>query len=238
MAAPRILTDAQHRRYYDIYMKEARSPMECASILMAEFEDEGLQVTPKQLSTYAYERKWSSRKKALLSKAERKASRMVNQMAENLAKQKLGLAEQHKTFLEKQATVGAKALEKAERLVETAPNARDLSSAVNAAAKGAEMFRRAVGLDGEKGSLGGAGNTFVFNFARGEESPFAKQVINVQAEEIDDQDDGDDQSEENAEQSDDSSREATNTLQDPHQSSLNNSDQLTLDLDVPVSQVA
>lgn len=179
MPVLRLLDDAQHKRFHDLYMREARKPMECVPILMNEFP--GLTVTPKQLGDYACERHWAKRKKALIGKAERKASQLVNVMANNIAKQKLELQEQHKAFLEKSATLGAKVLEKAETMVSNTNSARDLSSAANAAAKGIEIYRKAVGLDGEKGgaNLGSAGHTFVLNFARAPGSPFAPKPVEI-----------------------------------------------------------
>ena len=171
MPVERLLDDAQHARLYDLYMREARSPSDCSAVLMAEFD--GLEINARQISTYAHGRHWGKRKKALINKAERKANRLVNVMAENIAKQKLSIQETHKDFLEKAASVGGKALQKAETFIERSSNARDLSSSVNAAAKSIEIYRKAVGLDdAPNGSLAGNGHTFVFNFARSPESPF------------------------------------------------------------------
>lgn len=193
MAQPgqRILDDAQHKRYHDLYMKECRKPMDCVPIMMNEFP--GLVVTPKQLGDYASERHWAKRRKALIGKAERRASQIVRVMADNLAKQKLAASEQHKAFLERSASIGAKALVKAESMIENVGSARDLASAVNAAAKSAEIYRKAMGLDGEKGAslASTSGHTFVFNFATAPGSPFAPKPVDVAVTEAKDDDTSD-----------------------------------------------
>jgi hypothetical protein len=187
----RLLNDEQHQRLYDLYMREARSPSDCVPIMMSEFE--GLKITPRQITNYVQQRKWSKRKKALLSKAERRASKLVHKMAESIAQRQVTVAEKHQAFLEKSASVGAKILTKAEAIIDTTGNARDLASAANAAAKGIELYRKSVGLDGEgkSGSLAGSGSTFNFNFINSPGSPFApkQNEIAVEAEVVQEEDD-------------------------------------------------
>jgi|GEM_PF-6440413 len=188
----RLLNDEQHQRLYDLYMREARSPSDCVPILMSEFD--GLTITPRQITNYVQQRKWSKRKKALLSKAERRASKLVHKMAESIAQRQVTVVEKHQAFLEKTASVGAKILTKAEAIIDGTGNARDLASAANAAAKGIEIYRRSVGLDGEgkSGSLASSGSTFNFNFINSPGSPFApKNEIAVEAAAVhEEEDDG------------------------------------------------
>lgn len=167
-------------------MKEGRPPSEIAAVLNAEFQADGLNVTPRQLSEYASTRNWGTKRKALRMKGEAKASQMVTKMANDLAAKQAETIEKHKDFLETSVRLGGKIMTKAETIIGNATSARDLASAANAAAKGIEIYRKAVGIDdaslnGGNGAAG-SGNTFIFNFARSADSPFSKPAEQNNAE--------------------------------------------------------
>lgn len=175
MPVKRLLTDDQHNRAFKLYMKEHRPVGEIASILMA--ENEGLVLTSRQISEYVATRSWGKRKKALVTKGETKAAQLITTLATQMAAQKAEQLTKHKDFLETAVRIGGKVMTKAETIIDNTGNARDLASAANAAAKGIEIYRKAVGLDdsgGNGGSPAGVTN-FLFNFARGADSPFSKQ---------------------------------------------------------------
>ena len=176
MAGKSILTDEQGARAYKLYFKEHRKPAEMASILMA--ENEGLKLSARQMSEYAATREWQSKKKALTIRGEAKASQLVAQMGAQMAAQKLNALEKHKDFIDASIRIGGKVVQKAEAIIDTTNNAKDLSTAVNAAAKGIEIYRRAVGIDDPGSSSNGNGSTNVFfNFARGADSPFTRAAL-------------------------------------------------------------
>lgn len=187
MAKKSIFTENQARRCHKLYFIENRKASEIATILNAEYEKEGLKVTPRQVSEYGSTRNWPEKKKAQETRGAEKAGQLITQAAQKLAETKLAALAKHKDFIDLSVQIGGKVMQKASTLIDNTNSARDLSSAANAAAKGIEIYRKAVGLD-ENGSGGGGGPTNInfYNFARGADSPFTKQAQPVTEAEVHD----------------------------------------------------
>lgn len=175
MAKKSIFTDAQARRCHKLYFTDSQRPMQIAAILNAEYEKEGLKVTPRQVSEYASTHEWPARKKVIERRESEKVGEIINRAAQQATAAKVAAIEKHKEFYEASTRIGSKVMQKAEQLIEHTNSARDLSSAANAAAKGIEIYMRSVGIDRDAPG-GAAGPTSInfFNFARGAESPFSK----------------------------------------------------------------
>jgi hypothetical protein len=141
--------------------------------LNAEFETDGLKVTPRQITEYASTRSWGAKRKALAQKGELRSHEIVASISAAVAERRTGLLVKHQDFLDTSAQVGGEVLQKAQRMIERSNSPRDLASAANAASRGIEIFRRATGLD-EPGAAGAAPSSanYYFNFARSPESPF------------------------------------------------------------------
>lgn len=174
MPAP-LFSPAQNDRLEALYLTEGRAPAEIVSILMA--ENPGLVVTARQVSERISTRNLGKKRREIIAKAELKVAQKIAGTATSLINQRTAVAENHKDFLEASVRIGSKAMVKAEEILSTSGSARDISSAVNAAAKAIDIYRRAVGLDPSPG--GPASNcitNFFFDFARAPGSPFHRPV--------------------------------------------------------------
>jgi hypothetical protein len=165
-----IFTDVQNKRVEALYLTEGRQPREIVSILMA--ENPGLVVTARQVSERISTKNLGKKRRELIAKAELNVAKKISAAATSLVSRRAFATDEHKGFLEASVRLGHKAMAKAAQILESSNSARDISSAVNAAAKGIDIYRKAVGLDTSSGP-GTVGTTnYYFDFARSPESPF------------------------------------------------------------------
>lgn len=177
----RLLNPKQHLEARKLYLSALWKPKDIAGHLNIKY---GTTFTSLQISQYAQDRGWTKRRK---KDAERAA--VLADSSSAIVRQKKQLVAQHKDFLDAAARVGAKVIQKAETFVERAANAKELSAAATAARTGAEIYRKAVGLEGNEPSLVNHGTINVSFASDPNESPFARAkiapVVEVDAKESD-----------------------------------------------------
>lgn len=170
MPAP-LFSPAQNDRLEALYLNDGRPPSEIVAVLMA--ENPGLVVTSRQISERISTRNLGKKRREIIAEAELTVAKKISAAATSLVSKRATAANDHKEFLEASVRIGNKAIAKAEQILETSNSARDISSAVNAAAKGIAIVREAVGLDSSPNSPSFSGTTKIFfDFARSPGSPF------------------------------------------------------------------
>ena len=170
MPRPNIFSDAQLKFMRHAYMRMMVQPADLVIMLNKKF---GTDYTITQVHRAINSRKWSTRRKLILEKAEK-----IEEVSDTrIARQ---LANKHNEVMSEFAEKSVGGVRKALDFVSRADNPRSLQSAAAAAKSLFSMFKLSAGIDNATTHQGAA--TFNFNFAS---TPIPKAVVPVETVSVD-----------------------------------------------------